>query len=285
MLQNNAAHVADIAVLYPISTMQGSHYLDGPLGNYKGGVAVPDADYVKLGELLSVDIGRDFTFLHPEVLTGSCKVDGGSLIMPNKIHPGRFPVMILPGHETIDWSALKQIQSFYNQGGCVIATGKLPSKSAEFGKDQEVKDAIESMFGETGLLPEDLKGNVISSRYIESGGHAIRIHDLTADSLRRALDKAQKVPDVSFAPGTALRYIHKTANGRHIFFFANLDPKLTGSTATLRGHHQLEAWDPHTGNIRPFPVKHISRDGIDITEARLDLPHLKSLFLVSSPLQ
>ena len=37
LLQNDAAHVADIAVLYPIATLQGSHHLDGPLGAYKGG--------------------------------------------------------------------------------------------------------------------------------------------------------------------------------------------------------------------------------------------------------
>ena len=57
MLQNDAAHVADIAVLYPIATLQGSHHLDGPLGFYQGGVAVPEADYVDVGELLAVTAG------------------------------------------------------------------------------------------------------------------------------------------------------------------------------------------------------------------------------------
>jgi alpha-L-rhamnosidase len=279
MLQNNAAHVADIAVLYPIATLQGSHYLDGPLGHYKGGVAVPEADYVELGELLAVQIGRDYTFLHPEVLAGRCKVDGSSLVLPNRIHPGRFSVMILPGHETIHWSALKQIQNFFDQGGSVIATGKLPSKSAEFGKDREVADAIEAMFGKTGSAPE---GGAISVRRNDRGGHAIRLHELTAGSLLQALDTTQTIPDVSFAPGTALRYIHKTANRRHVFYFANLDPRLSGSTVTLRGHHQLEAWDPHTGNIRPIPVNHVMRDGDDITTLRLELPHLKSVFLVTN---
>jgi hypothetical protein len=28
---------------YPIATLQGSHHLDGPLGYYQGGVAVPEA--------------------------------------------------------------------------------------------------------------------------------------------------------------------------------------------------------------------------------------------------
>ena len=35
-------------------------------------------------------------------------------------------------------------------------------------------------------------------------------------------------------------------------FFANLDPKLTESVVTLRGRHDLEAWDPHTGKSEPL---------------------------------
>ena len=117
LLQNNAAHVADIAVLYPIATLQGSHHLDGPLGYYKGGVTVPEADYVEVGELLAADIGRDYTFLHPEVLDRKCGIEDGHLLLPNRIHPGRFSVLILPGHKTIHWSSLKKIQAFYDQGG------------------------------------------------------------------------------------------------------------------------------------------------------------------------
>ena len=68
LLQNDGRHVCDIAVLYPIATLQGSHHLDGPLGFYKGGVDVPEADYLDVGELLIAAAGRDYTFLHPEVL-------------------------------------------------------------------------------------------------------------------------------------------------------------------------------------------------------------------------
>lgn len=278
MLQNHASHVADIAVLYPIATLQGSHYLDGPLGPYEGGVAVPEADYVEVGEMLAVEIGRDYTFLHPEVLAGRCKPDGGNLVLPNKVHPGRFSVMILPGHETIHWSALSQIQRFFDDGGSVIATGKLPSKAAEFGKDGEVVKIVEAMFGKGHSVSGE---NMISIRRNDRGGRAIRLAKLTAGNLRQALDSAQAVPDVDFASGTALRYIHKAADGQQVYFFANLDPRLSGSTAILRGHHQLEAWDPHGGKISPIPVQHLTRNGVNVTTVRLELAHLKSIFLVS----
>lgn len=117
---------------------QGSHHLDGPLGHYQGGVGVPEADYVDVGELLSVTLGRDYTFLHPEVLDRKCVIERGHLVLPNRVHPGRFSVLILPGHKTIQWTSLAKIKAFYDQGGCVLATDQLPSKSeAEFGRDAD----------------------------------------------------------------------------------------------------------------------------------------------------
>lgn len=51
---------------------------------------MPEADYVGVGELLAVDLGCDYTFLHPEGLEAKCVFDGNELVLPNKTHPGRF---------------------------------------------------------------------------------------------------------------------------------------------------------------------------------------------------
>jgi hypothetical protein len=271
LLQNEAGHVADIAVLYPIATLQGSHYLDGPLGHYQGGVAVPEADYVDVGELLAVHLGRDYTFLHPEVLEDKCVLDGNELVLPNRIHPGRFRILIVPGHKTIRWASLQRIRAFYECGGTIIATGLLPSKSAEFGHNSDVVRAVESLFGTSG---RDIRRNA-------KGGCAIHLQTLAAETFREALGSLQGMGDVVFEPGRTLRYIHKRWNDRHIYFFANLNSELTGSTVTLRGRHHLEAWDPHTGGIEPVQVTYGVRSGTDFTRIELALPYLKSLFLVS----
>ncbi len=141
MLQNDAAHVADIAVLYPIATCQAGHTFDGPLGYYRGGVEIPEADYIEVGEQL-IGLGYDYTFLHPEVFEEKCRIQKDRIVLPNKIHLGRFQILILPGHKTISWSSLRKIQAFFEQGGFVIATGCLPSKSAEFGHDQDVQKPL-----------------------------------------------------------------------------------------------------------------------------------------------
>ena len=146
LLQAPGRHVADIAVLYPISTLQAGHHFDGPLIPYAGGVAIPEADYIYLGELLSTKVCRDFTFLHPDALDDRCAVTADTLKLDNKINHEDYKVVILPGHKTIRWSNLKKVKEFYDHGGKVIATGQLPGKSAEFGHDADVVATIRAMF-------------------------------------------------------------------------------------------------------------------------------------------
>ena len=146
LLQATGRHVADIAVLYPIATLQAGYYFDGPLSPYSGGVNVPEADYVYLGELLATKVCRDFTFLHPEALDERCSVKGDCITLNNRVNHEEYKVVILPGHRTIRWSNLKKIKEFYDNGGKVIATGQLPYKSAEFGHDADVVATIKAMF-------------------------------------------------------------------------------------------------------------------------------------------
>jgi hypothetical protein len=146
LLQDIGRHMADIAVLYPIATLQAGYYFDGPLSPYSGGVNAPEADYVYLGELLATKVCRDFTFLHPEALDERCSVNGNIIRLNNKINHEEYKVLIMPGHRTIRWSNLQKIKQFYDNGGKVIATGQLPYKSAEFGHDADVSATIKAMF-------------------------------------------------------------------------------------------------------------------------------------------
>ena len=167
LLQQPGRHVADIAVLYPISTLQAGHRFDGPLSPYTGGVDITEADYVHLGELLSTRVCRDFTFLHPEILDERCTVQGDRLKLSNKTNFEDYQVVIMPGHHTIRWSNLQKIKEFYDHGGKVIATGQLPAQSAEFGHDAEVVAAIHEMF--PGVGPQVLAS--ACSEWRASGTH------------------------------------------------------------------------------------------------------------------
>lgn len=274
LLQNDGRHVCDIAVLYPIATLQGSHHLDGPLGFYQGGVDVPEADYLDVGEVLIAGAGRDYAFLHPEVLDEACKVQGDELVLPNRIHAERFKVLVLPGHKTIRWSSLKKIAEFYEGGGKVIATGRLPNKSAEFGHDRDVTRTIEAMFGtQVGVTKN------------ANGGMAIRLKALNAATLREALDIAPGVYDVEYESQDVLRYIHKVNDGTHVYLFANIGGKPIDTHAKLRGRMELEAWDPHTGQIVPAESTPEVEAGCDVTKVRLTVPPTKSIFILGKDIK
>ncbi len=276
MLQNDGRHISDIAVLYPIATLQGSHYLDGPHGFYKGGVEIPEADYLDVGELLIAEAGRDYTFMHPEVLDDNCTVDDNELVLQNKIQLGRFKIFVLPGQKTILWSNLKKIKKFYDGGGKVIATGTLPFKSAEFGHDQDVVRTIEAMFGTkepNNTADYSLKTNA-------HGGMAIRLNVLSGMILRKALDKALDIYDVEFENNKVLRYIHKIKNGRNIYFFANIETKTIDTHVRLRGRMKPEIWNPHTAEISKADCTHEIQAGMHITIVRTTLSPYKSLFIV-----
>jgi len=167
MLQGGK-HVADIAILYPIASLQGSyHFGSGDHG--LGGIIPSEADYLDIGEMLSLDIRRDFTFIHPEILDEKCRVKGDKLLMMNKVNQEEFPVFILPGSKTIQLANLQKIKDFYDQGGKVIATSLLPDHAAEAGKDEEVRQLVKSMFGEDAYKTRDLISATASGNWNTGG--------------------------------------------------------------------------------------------------------------------
>lgn len=108
MLARTGRHVADVAMIYPINTLQAGHYFDGPEGFYKGGVNIPDVDYNMVSRMLTDNLGIDFTYIHPGVMDDRCSVDHQRLVMKNKINTESFSVIILPSCRVITLSNMKK---------------------------------------------------------------------------------------------------------------------------------------------------------------------------------
>ncbi|MCX6925848.1 MAG: glycosyl hydrolase, partial [Verrucomicrobia bacterium] len=196
MLQGGR-HVADIAVLYPIATLQAGYYF-GPGTPYEGGVIPPEADYMDLGERLALDVRRDFTFLHPETLDERCSVQGPMLRLNNRTNAEEYKVFIIPGSRAIHWSSLRKIKAFYDQGGIVVATTRLPDCSAEFGHDADVRKVVEEMFGSVApAFPR-----VSASTAWKSGGYDAA---LAADGDLQTRWRAEKVDRFSALTTSKLR--------------------------------------------------------------------------------
>ena len=270
--------VVDIAVLYPIHGLQAAYHFDGDLDAYHGGV-VPDwADYMEIGERLSLELRHDFTYLHPEVFVKSCALRGDILQFQQDDLQQEYQVLILPGSNTISGDVIAKARQFFDQGGAVIATTRLPDQSVEFGRTAEILEAIQAMFGEA--KPDGSAGCLMNRN--AAGGRCFFVPVPTAEALSEVLAAALPVPDVAWnepvrAEGGNLMVLHKRMDGREFYFFANSSDTAVATTVHLRGEYQLERWDPHTGAIEGQPAA----TAHGRTRVALRLPPVTSVFLVS----
>jgi hypothetical protein len=65
------------------------------------GILPPETDYMDLGEMLFRALRVDYTYVHPEVLLGRCRVEQQKLVLDNKENREEFRVLFLPGGDTL----------------------------------------------------------------------------------------------------------------------------------------------------------------------------------------
>ena len=276
LLRNDDRFVTDVAMLYPIETMQGEHYFDGPLGAYAGGVKIPDMDYVQISQRLTNELGRDFQFLHPEVLQDACRVDKNGLTLANTKQYNTFRTLIVPSSKTISVANLAKILTFFEAGGQVIFTTQLPVKSTEPNADAQVVALMDK------LLPEKLRSSG-EPHTNPAGGRVVFLAKPGADALRNALARPSETFDVEFPEGIVpMRYIHKERAGKDIYYFANLNGKAFDSAVALRGKKRYELWNPHTGEVTAFQPEYAKKGKDRVSLVRLRVEPSQSVFLVET---
>ena len=257
IMQNDARWTGDIAVLYPIHTMQSGHYMDGPLGHYRGGVRIPGLDYVEVGINLFDSLGYDFMFLHPEVLDEQCSVKENKLFLDNKTQYNSFSTIIVPACRTISLSNMRKIKDFADAGGSVIFTSLLPEKATNRTDDSEIKIIV---------------NNLIKNK------KAIFIENLSVQNLGNVVDNIPSVYSARFMGKERLRNVHKILNKKDIWYFANPDSKAKTVEVELNGKRNLEVWDPHTGKTGE-KLNVINKNGKTIFNLKLDKS--KSVFVIA----
>ena len=310
-LLRHGRHVADVAVLYPIASMQSAYYFASPPSSNRpgssptfywaleGGLIPPELDYMDLGEMLFRGLRVDYTYLHPEVLTRRTSIGKGLLTLDNQENREEFRVLIVPGGDTISAGAARRILEFYRGGGTVIGTHKLPMKSAEFGRDGEVREMVGEVFGfperdpmtaEIRPVVDDFK-NYFANRNA-SGGRSYFLPQPDIRLVNAVLKEAVPVRDVDIQEPPmwpvklgpdydgALTYIHKVKDGRDIYFFANSRDTAVDTKVVLRGARKLALWNPHTGERKPAEWTQSELGGQTVTTVRLVLDAVAAVFLV-----
>jgi len=267
--------------------LAGHFVFDNPDGIRQGFYVSPETDYQQISGILSNDIRRDFTFIHPEFfLDDKYAIEDGYVKLLNKENYQNYRVMFLTGCKTISSKTLRKLQRFYESGGIIISTTQLPFKSSEIGEDKIVVDLIDDIFGLDSLKLDSSKIQYNSNA---NGGNAIFIPRPDKHNIQEVLDDIMGA-DVKFKNNPVLssdfgkfNYIHKINDGQHMYYFANSSDESITTEVTLRGKLKLESWDPHNGIVTELnSLTHVNQDGQIYTMGKLKLDPVKSVFWIEN---
>lgn len=291
LLLQGGRHVADVAVLYPIESLQAFYSFNAPANSAQlpnGAYVYQDADYLAVGEMLTSSLRRDFTFVHPDALgSDKLRVEDRTLVMMNDVNQETYRAVVMPGGEVLSVNAMKKIKQFYDAGGVVIATSLLPSRSAEFGQDAEVQSIISGMFGSS--VDHATPSDAPEVRRSAGGGQAVFVRNPDPATLQSVMASLGLTPDVSFRDNPTptsgngvFGYRHSQKEGKDIYFFGNSSDTLIDTVVTLRGRIEgLQFWNPHNGAISPAePVFFRKTPTGDTTEVGLKVGPISSAFLI-----
>jgi len=275
-LLRGGRHVADIAVLYPIVDLAARYNFTDYKKSRNGRIIPKGSDYYDLLGVLTKQVRRDYTLLHPEVIDEKSTVDGREFVLNNKVNWERYKVIILPSSRTISLANLKKFKRFYDNGGAVIATTCLPEKSVLPGRDKDVQEIVKEMFAEKG------RGVFVPKMNAETLKAALARFNVSWDIV---IENVKEVPEAS-KPGAkaphaddldfAFNYTHKVKGGMDCYFFSNSTARAAKADLTISSARSPMLWNPHTGTIES--VKHQRKNGRVILN--LQLPPIQSRFLV-----
>lgn len=283
--------VTDIAVIYPIASLQSSYWF-GMVKNWKGDptdIKVPsEIDYMRIGNLLTNNIHIDYNFIHPEILeSDKYEIKEGVLELNNKTNSQKYSLLIFPGGKVVSVGTLEKLKEYYLSGGKIIATSMLPSKSAEFGEDLKVVSLVKELFGVDPTI--QMPSEKTEIRINSNGGRIVFIPSSDQKSLMEAIGMMKFEPDVIFSENIqpeegkgSISYIHRIKDGSNIYFFANSSDKKIETLVKLRGKLVPEIWDPHTGNIIPAQnIQYQKINGLDYTSIQLKLDQIRTVFIIA----
>ncbi len=325
MLQGGT-HVCDIAMLYPIESLHSKvFFYEQKERQFEFPPVLSFADYMSNINSVMNYCGRDLTVLHPDVFVekGSVETerDGGILHIANDLNPENYRILIMPAMTITSIRVLRLIKQFYDLGGKILATSRLPFKITE--DDDALKaEAAEILYHIFGVRDGSI--NYLSDYEMnqnENGGMALYLRTsmtdldgteyVEADRINQALWMFDTPLDIVFEhlprvahsgilalnliafkkygaasgirSGGVFNYIHKRHNGCEVYFVSNTTIKSYAGHIVISGCHEVEEWNPHTGKIKQMTESFGMVGGRIYTSVDADIPENTSVFYVCRP--
>jgi hypothetical protein len=273
-VMSQGRHCADVALLYPLSTLHANWIAGRVSGPVTAERVWPAFTHeAKVASDTTMELARriyrnsiDLDFIDYHSLERA-QVSKGTL----RVSDLEFRVLILPAMTTIRTSTLKKVRDFYADGGIVVAFGRLPGASAERGrKDSETQALIKEIFG---VVPDQSVRETIENKG-QHGGKAFFV-PANAAQVPEIISKAIPV-DVRCSE-TNLYYTHQKVDEMHVYFLFNAERQKRAVSIALRAKGQPEIWDSHTGSTKK--VYRYQREG-ETTSVRLEMEPYQGVVLV-----
>ncbi len=246
-------HVADVAVLYPITTMW-AHYVPAPthvrdMEQSAEARALNDA-FDEIARVLLTH-QRDFDFMDDEALL-EATIEGGMLSLRGE----KYRALILPPMSLIRRATMRKVRDFHAAGGVIIAVGRLPDSSLEMGPDALVLAQAEEIFGDA-----------LRSRAACQDTNAFLVTEAGAvvDVLNKTLS-----PDLYISPASShVLYLHRRTEDQDIYFIVNHSPTVASYDCQFRARGKPSLWDPVTGAMS-CPLPYTAQAGSTLVSLRLE---------------
>ncbi len=245
-LMNSGYRASRIAVLYPVETIW-TKLRPIPAWNKNWDDMAGGAPAVrKLSELFDSVASHlyahqwEFSYIDVNALTDS-KIAKGKLCHG----PLKWDVLILPGVETIPQSAMKNIQSFAEAGGKVLAFNAIPENSPEGFPSEKIKSSSQKIFQQA---------------------NSLFLKEFTPDALQSQLEKW--IPrEFRFEPANLpVLCSHKKVDGADVVLIVNDSNQPLSFTVSFSKNKNVERWNPNNGAVEktgnPVHLSLKAHDGI-----------------------
>lgn len=231
-------HRADVAILYPLSTLHAHWNGDGRESRaFAPAARRAEQAMFEIGEAIYKK-GIDFDFVD-EKSVAAAKVEQGALVMPQL----RFSAVVLPAMTTIPLETARKLAEFVAAGGTVIAAGQLPMATPENGRDDPSLLAIwRELFGDALHQSAELLEGPIRP------GHAFLVRGKTVPIIPELLGKSIALDVRTQAPD--LIYTHNQVGEQHVYYIVNQRAEKRSVQVTLKTQGDPEIWEPESGLVR-----------------------------------
>ena len=270
-------HRADVALLYPLTTMHAkwvAERLSGPLTHDDLWPAFEPAANQSAQSLMKLaksiyHHGIDLDFINDESIEQAT-------IQDNKLEVAdlEFRAIVLPPLTTIRTATLEKVKTLYDRGGTVVAFGQLPNASAEHGRgDPHIRSLVRHVFGIQAGRPVAQ----VTRNYSQKGGVAVFV---PKEETQVPAALSQAITRDVVASEEKVFHTHQKVGDLEVYFLFNAKPERRRLSFRFRLNGEPEIWDAFTGSV--YPVHRFKRE-TDTTQVELEMEPYAGVVLVFTP--